>query len=96
MGDLIEVDNNLIEDLGEMDDLIEVDNNLMEDLGKIENQILRHEIMRFRLCFPGGSLLYLYTGMCIRRVKFKPKKIWTHCKFCTQRYCDPAYLLPKF
>ena len=43
---------------------------------------------------PGGYLLYLYTGVSVWRIKFKPKK-WIHCKFCTQKHCDPAYLLPK-
>ena len=44
---------------------------------------------------PGGGTCYIYIQGCMYEGSNSNPKIWIHCKFCTQKYCDPAYLLPK-
>ena len=44
---------------------------------------------------PQEGTCYIYIrGYAYEGSNSNPK-IWIHCKFCTQKYCDPAYLLPK-
>ena len=43
---------------------------------------------------PGGYFVYSCTGVCVWRVKFKPKNM-DSLKILHQKYWDLAYLLPK-
>ena len=48
-----------------------------------------------KLFSPQGGTCYIYIQGCAYVGSNSNPKIWIHRKFCTQKYCDPAYLLPK-
>ena len=67
-------------------------------VGSLAKLASKLEIALYISCFTwsqGGYLLYLYTGGVRMKDKIQTPKKWIHCKFCTQKYCDPAHLLPK-